>query len=81
VTTRSSAAEGGGGEVHEIRLTNLAVARPRKDLLVISARAPLASTFDYVSRLRGLTRGRGTAVIRPDRYEVAPESLAASVIG
>src|SRR5205085_3260397 len=32
----------------------------RGNALVVEARAPLAATFDYVARLRGLTRGRGT---------------------
>jgi elongation factor G len=48
--------------------------------LVLEARLPLGSTFDYVARLRGLTHGRGTAVIRPDGYEIAPAALAARVV-
>jgi elongation factor G len=54
---------------------------PRGGVLVITARAPLAETFDYVARLRGLTRGRGSAVVRPDEYRPAPESIVRDVLG
>jgi elongation factor G len=49
--------------------------------LVICARVPMGETFDYVSHLRGLTRGRGTAVVRADEYRPAPESVVRAVIG
>ena len=52
---------------------------PRGNALVVEARAPLGATFDYVARLRGLTHGRGSAVIEPDRYEVAPAAVVAMV--
>jgi elongation factor G len=52
---------------------------PRGNALVVEARAPLGATFDYVARLRGLTHGRGTAVIEPDAYEVAPANVVAHV--
>jgi translation elongation factor EF-G len=42
---------------------------PRGTAVVIVARAPLASMFDWVSRLRGLTGGRGTAMVKTDGYE------------
>jgi elongation factor G len=51
----------------------------RGNALVLEARAPLAATFDYVARLRGLSHGRGTATIAPDAYEVAPASLLAAL--
>ena len=41
---------------------------------------PLEATFDYVARLRGFTRGRGTAAIEPDGYEVAPQSVVARLV-
>jgi elongation factor G len=53
---------------------------PRGGTLVVSARAPLAETFDYVAHLRGFTRGRGSAVIRPDEYRPAPESVVRTVL-
>ena len=43
-----------------------------RGLVAITARIPIASTFDFVPRLRALTHGRGEAVVRPDGYEVAP---------
>jgi elongation factor G len=47
----------------------------RGNALVLEGRAPLEATFDYVARLRGFTRGRGTAAIEADGYEIAPESV------
>jgi elongation factor G len=52
----------------------------RGNALVLEARAPLEATFDYVARLRGLTRGRGTAAIEPDGYELAPRSVVARFV-
>jgi elongation factor G len=52
----------------------------RSNTLVIEALAPLEATFDYVARLRGLTRGRGTAAIEPNGYAVAPESVVARLV-
>lgn len=54
---------------------------PRGKMLVITAHAPLAETFDYVGDLRGFTRGRGSAIVRPDGYERAPESVVRAVLG
>ncbi|WP_394844028.1 elongation factor G [Pendulispora brunnea] len=48
-----------------------------RNAVVVSARLPLAETFDYVTRLRGFTQGRGTASMRPDGYEVAPSTRCA----
>jgi translation elongation factor EF-G len=39
-----------------------------------------ASTFDWVSRLRGLTGGRGTATLKVDGYDVVPEIVAKSLL-
>jgi translation elongation factor EF-G len=36
--------------------------------------APLGETFDYATRLRGITRGRGHAVVHLGGYEIAPEA-------
>jgi elongation factor G len=52
----------------------------RGNALVVEARGPLGATFDYAAKLRGLTHGRGTAVIEPDAYEVAPASIVALVV-
>jgi elongation factor G len=53
---------------------------PRGNALVVEAKAPLGATFDYVATLRGFTHGRGTAIVRPDAYEVAPASVVALVV-
>jgi elongation factor G len=53
---------------------------PRGTVVVIDARAPLAATFDWVSRLRGLTGGRGTATMKVDGYDVVPEIVAKSLL-
>ncbi len=53
---------------------------PRNRALAITARAPLASTFDYVAALRGFTRGRGTASMTPDGYEIAPAAVVAEAM-
>jgi len=50
---------------------------PRNRATQITARAPLASTFDYVASLRGFTHGRGSSTMMPDGYEVAPASSIA----
>jgi elongation factor G len=57
------------------------IAASRGTLRVVSAEVPLAETFDYVTRLRGLTHGRGTAVMRPSRYAPAPAVIANEVLG
>ena len=44
---------------------------------IVAARVPIASTFDYVAALRGFTHGRGSAIVRPDGYEVAPDAVIA----
>jgi elongation factor G len=41
---------------------------------------PLASTFDWVSRLRSITGGRGTAVVKAEGYGVLPEAEARTLV-
>ncbi|MDF2695853.1 MAG: Translation elongation factor, partial [Labilithrix sp.] len=50
--------------------------REGRGLVVITARIPLAATFDYVPRLRAITHGRGEARIAPEGYEVVADGLA-----
>lgn len=47
---------------------------------VVTARAPLSSMFDWVSRLRAITSGRGAAVVKVDGYEIVPDALARVVL-
>ncbi|MFO0737178.1 MAG: elongation factor G [Labilithrix sp.] len=53
---------------------------PKGTVVVIDARAPLAAMFDWVSRLRGLTSGRGTAAMKVDGYDVVPDAIARSLL-
>jgi elongation factor G len=55
-------------------------ARGQRGLVVIVARVPVASTFDFVPRLRAISHGRGEAMVRPDGYEVAPADVAAALV-
>ncbi len=54
---------------------------PRGHGVVIGARAPLGAMFDWISRLRGLTSGRGSAVAKVDGYDVVPDVLARAKLG
>jgi elongation factor G len=47
---------------------------------VVEARVPLASLFGYVPVLRGLTHGRGTAVMKPAGYEIVPHRALHQVL-
>jgi elongation factor G len=43
---------------------------------VINAFIPLSETFQYTTRLRSMTQGRGAFTLEFSHYEVVPESLA-----
>ena len=43
---------------------------------VIDAFVPLSETFQYTTRLRSMTQGRGAFTLEFSHYEVVPESLA-----
>ncbi len=45
---------------------------------VINAIIPLAETFQYTTRLRSMTQGRGTFTLEFSHYDVAPSSVGAS---
>jgi len=47
---------------------------------VVEARVPLAPLFGYVPVLRGLTHGRGNAVMNPAGYEIVPNRAASQVL-
>lgn len=55
--------------------------RGARGLVVVTARIPLAATFDYVPRLRAITHGRGEARVTPDGYDVVPDALAGEILG
>jgi elongation factor G len=43
---------------------------------VVDAFVPLSETFQYTTRLRSMTQGRGAFTLEFSHYEVVPESLA-----
>jgi elongation factor G len=46
----------------------------------VSAQAPMASLFSYVTSLRGRTQGRAVATLRLATYEPVPDALQESVL-
>ncbi len=54
---------------------------PRGSGVVVGARAPLGTMFDWISRLRALTGGRGSAVTKVDGYDVVPDVVARAKLG
>ena len=46
---------------------------------VINAIIPLAETFQYTTRLRSMTQGRGAFTLEFSHYDVAPSSVSGSV--
>lgn len=53
---------------------------PKGSVVVVTATAPLSAMFDWVSRLRGITGGRGSAVVKVDGYASVPENVTRSVL-
>lgn len=46
----------------------------------VAARVPLAEMFNYVSRLRGMTKGRASYTMSLERYEACPTHVEKEVI-
>merc|ERR1712012_313663 len=44
-------------------------------LKVVTASVPLAEMFNYVSKLRGMTKGRANYTMKLDRYEPVPPNI------
>lgn len=47
---------------------------------VVRAKVPLSELFGYVTTLRSMTEGRGSANIEFDHYAIVPPNVAASII-
>ncbi|MEK7642738.1 MAG: hypothetical protein AAB392_03000, partial [Patescibacteria group bacterium] len=47
---------------------------------VIRAKVPLSELFGYVTSLRSMTEGRGSANIEFDHYAIVPSNVAISII-
>ncbi|MBS2018232.1 MAG: elongation factor G [Deltaproteobacteria bacterium] len=54
--------------------------REGRGLVTVRAKAPVATMFDFVPRLRALTHGRGEAMTRPEGYDVAPNDVARALL-
>jgi elongation factor G len=52
----------------------------RLHIKVINGRVPIAEMFNYSSRLRSLTAGRGTYSMEPQGYEPVPSSIAETIV-
>jgi len=52
----------------------------RANLKVITGMVPIAETFNYSSKLRSLTAGRGTYSMEPEGYAPVPASVRESII-
>ena len=52
------------GEISEVEL--------REELRVLRAKAPLAELFGFATKLRSITRGRGSYAMEPLQYQPAP---------
>ncbi|HEY9586281.1 MAG TPA: elongation factor G [Candidatus Paceibacterota bacterium] len=52
----------------------------RGELKVIRAKVPLAEMFGYVTTLRSMTEGRGSANMEFDHYAIVPPNVATTII-
>lgn len=52
----------------------------RAGLKVIKAKVPLSELFGYVTTLRSMTEGRGSANIEFDHYAIVPANIAISIV-
>jgi elongation factor G len=52
----------------------------RAGLKVIRAKVPLSELFGYVTTLRSMTEGRGSANIEFDHYAIVPANVALSIV-
>ena len=51
------------------------------DLRVVDAKVPLAELFGYSTVVRSLTQGRATHTMEPLEYALAPDDIAARIVG
>lgn len=52
----------------------------RGELKVVRAQVPLSEMFGYVTSLRSMTEGRGSANMEFDHYAVVPQNVATTII-
>ena len=49
-------------------------------LKIVTASVPLAEMFQYVSSLRGMTKGRATYTMKLEKYDVVPPSIQQEIV-
>lgn len=47
---------------------------------VVKASVPLSEMFNYVSTLRGMTKGRANYTMQLEKYEVCPKHIQESIV-
>jgi elongation factor G len=62
------------------RRANIDEITDRVNLKVITGTVPIAETFNYSSKLRSLTAGRGTYSMEPKGYAPVPQSVRESIV-
>ncbi len=62
------------------RRANIGEIADRLNLKVITGTVPIAETFNYSSKLRSLTAGRGTYSMEPQGYAPVPQSVRESIV-
>ncbi|GJM21791.1 MAG: elongation factor G 2 [Planctomycetota bacterium] len=62
------------------RRANIGEIADRLNLKVITGTVPIAETFNYTSRLRGMTAGRGSFSMEPAGYTPVPSSVREAII-
>ncbi len=62
------------------QLTPIVHAQPG-GLRLIKASVPLSEMFQYVSTLRGMTKGRAQYSMQLEKYDVVPNSIQDKIVG
>ena len=62
------------------RRANIDEISDRVNLKVITGLVPIAETFNYSSKLRSLTAGRGTYSMEPNGYAPVPKSVRENIV-
>lgn len=59
---------------------NIQAMEDRSGLKVVKAQVPLSELFGYVTTLRSMTEGRGSANIEFDHYAIVPPNVAQTIV-
>jgi elongation factor G len=64
-----------------IRQARIIGSEHRGDLTVLQCEAPLARMFGYSTHIRSLSQGRASYSMEPLKYDLAPPSVLAEMMG